>query len=158
VVRICSQCHSPRGKAVEPEDPTSVRFQGTTLTWSRCYSESRDTLDCVTCHDPHRNVETSHAHYEAKCLRCHSETHVSPTFRPGARLRRFDITATPQASSCPVNPTSGCISCHMPKVVDAIPHSPFTDHFIRVHDRPLPQRRDKLDPELARQPAKRARD
>ena len=72
VVRICAQCHSPRGKPVEPDDPTSVRFQGTTLTWSRCYTESNDKLDCVTCHDPHRDASTSTAHYEAKCLSCHA--------------------------------------------------------------------------------------
>ena len=42
MVKICAQCHSPQGKAVEPDDPTSVRFQGTTLTWSRCYTESKE--------------------------------------------------------------------------------------------------------------------
>ena len=34
---------------------------------------------------------------------------------------------------CPVNPTAGCIGCHMPAVKDIVPHSTFTDHFIRVH-------------------------
>ena len=133
VVKICAQCHSPRGQVVDPENPTSVRFQGTTLTWSRCYTESNDRLDCVTCHDPHRNVVTSEAHYEAKCLACHP---VSPSEsgRSGEPLRRrFDLTDPTHAPSCPVSPASGCISCHMPKVKDAIPHSPFTDHFIRVH-------------------------
>jgi hypothetical protein len=32
-----------------------------------------------------------------------------------------------------VNPSTGCIGCHMPAVADIVPHSTFTDHFIRVH-------------------------
>ena len=56
VVKLCGQCHSPLGRQVSPEESTAVRFQATTLTWSRCYSESDNALDCVTCHDPHRNV------------------------------------------------------------------------------------------------------
>jgi tetratricopeptide (TPR) repeat protein len=136
VVKICAQCHSPRGKPVEPNDPTSVRSQGTTLTWSRCYSESHDRLDCVTCHDPHRDVETSISHYEAKCLACHPGDQAALARRPATRLRRFDLAEPPRAPACPVNPASGCISCHMPTVTDAIPHSPFTDHFIRVHEEP----------------------
>ncbi len=59
VVKLCAQCHSPPGKTVSFDDPGSVRFQGTTLTWSRCFTKSGDALDCVTCHDPHRNVTTS---------------------------------------------------------------------------------------------------
>jgi len=133
VVKICAQCHSPRGKTVEPDDPASVRFQATTLTWSRCYIESEDRLDCVTCHDPHRNVMTSEAHYEAKCLVCHPGQSLESGRTRGRLRRRIDLTDAPYALSCPVNPATGCISCHMPKVKDAIPHSPFTDHFIRVH-------------------------
>ena len=43
-----------------------------TMTWSRCYTESEGNLSCVTCHDPHRNVETSTVANEAKCLICHA--------------------------------------------------------------------------------------
>ena len=133
VVKICAQCHSPPGKAVEPDDPTAVRFQGTTLTWSRCYTESKDRLDCVSCHDPHRNVATEAAHYEAKCLVCHPGGEPSNEARSKNQLRRFDLSEAPRAPSCPVNPARGCISCHMPKVKDVVPHSSFTDHFIRIH-------------------------
>ena len=73
VVKLCGQCHSPRGGEVLPSDPASVRFQATTLTWSRCFTESQSQLDCVTCHDPHRNASTDARHYEVKCLTCHSE-------------------------------------------------------------------------------------
>ena len=129
--RICAECHSPRGKAVSPDDPTSIRFQGTTLTWSRCYTESSDKLDCLTCHDPHRDASTSTAHYEAKCLECHAGHARAP-----AKGRAGVPPDATQSPVCPVNPTKGCISCHMPKVGDVIPHSPFTDHFIRVHRTP----------------------
>jgi tetratricopeptide (TPR) repeat protein len=133
VVAICAQCHSPRGKTVDPNDPTSVRFQGTTLTWSRCYTESRDRLDCVTCHDPHRNVATSTAHYESKCLMCHTDKQAPGSSAAKGRSRRYDLTDVPRTTPCPINPTTGCISCHMPQVEGVIAHSPFTDHFIRVH-------------------------
>jgi tetratricopeptide (TPR) repeat protein len=131
MVKICAQCHSPQGSTVEPDDPTSVRFQGTTLTWSRCFTESHDALDCVTCHDPHRNVETSRAHYEAKCLTCHGgqPTRGAPASAP----RRHRLDEARERTTCPVNPSSGCIDCHMPAVTGVIPYSFFTDHNIRVH-------------------------
>ncbi len=72
IVKLCAECHSPRGQEVARDDPMAVRFQGTTLTWSRCYTESGEALDCVTCHNPHRDASTSAAHYEARCLECHS--------------------------------------------------------------------------------------
>jgi len=111
VVAICAKCHSPRHGNVAPEDPSAARFPGTTLTWSRCFLESQNKLDCVTCHDPHRNVATAASHYEGKCLSCHS----APT------------------TVCPVSSTKGCVGCHMPLVKNVVPHSSFTDHFIRVH-------------------------
>jgi tetratricopeptide (TPR) repeat protein len=138
VVQLCAECHSPRGQEVSREDPTAVRFQGTTLTWSRCFSESGDALDCITCHDPHRNASTSTAHYEARCLECHSGK-VGQTSTIGRAVsdrrssRRRALRDAPGRSTCPVNPTSGCIGCHMPAVTGVVPHSTFTDHFIRVH-------------------------
>ena len=131
VVKLCAQCHSPRGREVLPEELTAVRFQGTTLTWSRCYSESNNTLDCTTCHDPHRNVVTSSAHYEARCLSCHDRAARSDGST--ARPQRNGPAEAAGRTTCPVNPKSGCISCHMPAVTKVVPHSSFTDHFIRVH-------------------------
>jgi tetratricopeptide (TPR) repeat protein len=120
IVALCAQCHSPRGRPVAHDDPTSVRSQGTTLTWSRCYTESQGALSCVTCHNPHRNAVTSAEHYESKCLSCHS----GATEKAGQR---------PRGVVCPVNSSKGCVGCHMPVVKGVIPHSPFTDHNIRVH-------------------------
>jgi hypothetical protein len=120
VNRLCGECHSPRGgMTASPDDPSSVRFQATALTWSRCYTDSGEALGCLSCHDPHRNASRQPSHYEAKCKSCHN----------GA--------TDPQAVArtvCPVNKTSDCLKCHMPVVrTSMIPHSPFTDHFIRIH-------------------------
>ena len=131
VVALCAECHSPRRGTVSQDDPSAVRFQGTTLTWSRCFLESQDKLDCVTCHDPHRNAATSPSHYEAKCLSCHSGA-----ARPSDAQTRSQPTSpseTSRPAACPVNPSKGCIPCHMPSVKNIVPHSSFTDHFIRVH-------------------------
>jgi hypothetical protein len=134
VTALCAGCHSPKGAAVDHDDPKAIRFQGTTLTWSRCYTESRGSLTCTTCHDPHRDAETSHAYYEAKCLSCHSPTAPSP-----APTEVDDGTrpiAPPESMPrvpCPVSPSGGCVDCHMPTRGGIIPHTSFTDHEIRVH-------------------------
>ncbi len=122
VVALCAQCHSPLGKEVTRSHPVAVRFPGTTLSWSKCYTESKGTFDCLTCHNPHRNAEKSAAFYEKKCLACHSPLGASPAHSDG-RPR----------ISCSVSPNGGCLPCHMPTVKTAIPHSSFTDHEIRIH-------------------------
>ena len=133
VVSLCARCHSPRGGNVSRDDPAAVRFQGTTLTWSRCFLESQDALDCMTCHDPHRNAAKSPAHYEEKCLSCHSGKGVNPVSK---RSRKRPGKLVPHAASeacVQLNQQRDCIGCHMPSVKNVVPHSSFTDHFIRVH-------------------------
>ena len=59
---LCGQCHSHHEASSEPrEGPFWIRFQGTSLTFSRCYGESGGALDCVTCHDPHGGARPSNA-------------------------------------------------------------------------------------------------
>ncbi len=123
VVALCAGCHSPPFVGVTPAHPLAVRFPGTGLTWSRCYSESGGALSCVTCHDPHRDAETKPAYYESKCLSCHSAAKPSPPALPPVEKA---------GAPCPVNPGRDCLSCHMPKTKTTIPHTLFTDHFIRV--------------------------
>lgn len=118
VVALCGTCHSPLGTKVVPTDPLAPRFAAASLTWSRCYTETNAGLDCITCHNPHRNAETSPVSYEKKCLECHAKP--------------ADGHPKPRGSACPVNPTSGCIECHMPRADNVISHSRFTDHYIRV--------------------------
>lgn len=124
-MQLCAPCHGADG-TIPPSDPRFIRFQSTTLPYSRCYTETGGKLDCVTCHDPHKNVETSPAYYEARCLSCHG---------PGAPSGhdpaiRVDAVA---AVRCKVNPKDGCLNCHMPKSDNVIPFTSFTDHHIRVH-------------------------
>ncbi|MHB1558043.1 MAG: tetratricopeptide repeat protein [Isosphaeraceae bacterium] len=133
VVKLCSQCHSPRDPELPmiPGSDESVRFQGTTLTWSRCYTESHDALGCVNCHDPHRDAETRESRYEARCLDCHGASRSKPGEPRSAAHAPRESHA--EAASCPVNPEKGCIACHMPRVRIPMTHASFTDHYIRVH-------------------------
>ncbi len=76
-IRLCSQCHALHQEMDVPRtDNYWARFQGNTLPWSRCFTESAGALDCMTCHDPHSNANHSKTDYEARCLNCHS---ASPT-------------------------------------------------------------------------------
>jgi tetratricopeptide (TPR) repeat protein len=129
-LRLCAQCHALHNDPGLPRtDPYWIRFQGTTLPWSRCYTESAAALDCVTCHDPHRNAEHSAAYYEAKCLACHSAaSHTGPPSKTGD----FKATAIRRGSTCPINATSSCLGCHMPPFRSEPLHATFTDHYIRV--------------------------
>jgi tetratricopeptide (TPR) repeat protein len=130
IVGLCAGCHSPRnqGTHLSPGAEDSIRFQGTTLTWSRCYTESGNRLDCVTCHDPHRDVETRKEWYASRCLGCHSSPDRSSGHRPEAGPRRPVFAAQ---TVCPVNPATNCIDCHMPRRKTSMAHTSFTDHFIR---------------------------
>ncbi len=133
IVGFCAECHSQKktGRQLTPGSPDSVRFQGVTLTWSRCYEESGRKLNCVTCHNPHRNAESTPKSYESRCLHCHSSA--------GATVNRGGGTNTGGQTSCPVQPASGCIACHMPKKQTDVAHMSFTDHFIRVHREAEPE-------------------
>jgi tetratricopeptide (TPR) repeat protein len=138
-LRICGQCHSFHQELSLPRtDPFWIRFQGTTLPWSRCYTKSAGALDCTTCHDPHHDADRSEAHADAPCLSCHPG---GPAAERKARLR----TAEPQAqlpaqsSPCPVNPADGCVGCHMPPFESKPLHATFTDHYIRVHPELKPE-------------------
>lgn len=143
--QLCEKCHGtqqPEGLDIPRTDPVWLRFQSLTLPWSRCYAESDGTLGCVTCHDPHRDAETSVARNEAKCLSCHSPDLASTSAGPSpppASGRRADPTrdrpsARAARTRCPVDPTRGCIGCHMPRIWVQSTHTFKTDHFIRVRD------------------------
>ena len=126
----CTECHAADG-SVSPSDPEFTRAQGTTLLFSRCFTATKGQIGCTTCHDPHRVLDTNYGHYEAKCLGCHSRTPRGRDRTPSPLVA--DLGGRAIAPACPVNPTSKCISCHMPKVDDTSRRSRFTDHHIRVH-------------------------
>ncbi len=120
---LCAQCHIANGE-IPASDPRFIRFQATTLPYSRCFTQSGGQLDCVTCHNPHKNVETNPKVYEAKCLACHAS-------EPGAAGGL--ASGMKKLPPCPVNRETGCITCHMPKVEEVMPGTSFSDHHIRIH-------------------------
>lgn len=126
VTRMCAECHglaqSDSKLPLPKTDPYWLRFQSTTMGWSRCYTESAGGLNCVTCHDPHRDVEKSAAFYESKCLECHAATTTKGTEQPTGKR-------------CPVNPTRGCVECHMPKTYMPVYRFSVSDHYIRVFEK-----------------------
>jgi tetratricopeptide (TPR) repeat protein len=142
IVGLCADCHSARKKGLRlvPGSPQSVRFQGTTLTWSRCYIESDGKLDCLTCHNPHKNAEADPHGYESKCLHCHSPAAGTTVLSQSLNVK----TEPGRQSSCPVQPGGGCIDCHMPKREALMAHTRFTDHFIRIP--PEPELQSKRQP------------
>jgi hypothetical protein len=78
---------------------------------SKCYRESAGKMNCLTCHDPHNDVN-----YNARCMQCHAtEVHAA---RAG----------------------KDCVSCHMQKrVVTQISHAALTNHRITASaGEPLP--------------------
>ena len=145
---ICGRCHDfPRWESLSKSrtDPALYRFQSLT-PWAGAdvSPESEGTLSCVTCHDPHRNVQTSTTVSEGKCLSCHTGNAV-----PGSPSKDSNgsvvATILPETSrpttpskrtqtACPVNPAKGCLQCHMPRIWQQENHSFKTDHFIRVRD------------------------
>jgi hypothetical protein len=91
-------------------------------------------MSCLSCHDAHRDDFGEAAFYEAKCLSCHSSRPRS--VKEGARAANgANSVAGGKISVCPVNSSSKCLECHMPKVPMPALHRDLTDHFIRVHDR-----------------------
>jgi hypothetical protein len=146
---LCGRCHRTQ-QELDPLDTfansQTQRFQPLGLAKSACFRASSGRLTCVTCHDAHADARLDAAHYERVCLSCHGgssgdqairrsgiqaanvkgETGLADPERPNAR--------TPErlnAKTCPVNPRSGCITCHMPnrEVVRGIS---MADHWIRV--------------------------
>lgn len=127
--KLCAQCHMPLpNDPLSPGDPALVRQQALTLPMSRCFTSSGGALSCVTCHDPHQDAETNHAHYERICLDCHSSTE-----KRGAPMPAGASAEGRRASVCPVNAARDCIACHMAKVEIPDEHASYTDHHIRIH-------------------------
>jgi len=126
----CVPCHAADSN-LKPSDPEFTRAQGTTMLYSLCYSASGQRLTCTTCHDPHHALDETTAHYEQKCLSCHSPNPPPNTSQTNAQPPHPNPSHT-----CPVNPRQGCINCHMPKVDDLSRLTRYTDHHIRVHREP----------------------
>jgi hypothetical protein len=126
IMQICGGCHSTLFDAPVSTSNTAEsfsRFAATALAQSRCF-QSSGTLSCITCHDPHTDVATNLAPYEATCLRCHGS--------PSAAGQQA-AASMPHPRVCKVNPRSGCIGCHMPTQNNStFPHILFHNHWIKV--------------------------
>lgn len=136
ITAICGACHLAETPA-KPLMPAQVanlaRFQGASLQRSACFQRS-GTLSCVTCHGGHVNADPNLARNDAICLTCHSQKttedgrHPTPDTQLGIGNQKSAI-----GNVCPINPRAGCTACHMPKqTVPAMPHSQFTNHWIKV--------------------------
>lgn len=130
VVALCAECHKST-ESVAPDAPRSIRFQAPALMLSRCYTES-GTLSCVTCHNPHRDASQNSSDYEGICLQCH------PIAKERDGRPHSEGTAARVWSACAAGAERDCLSCHMPRVKDAIPRTTFTDHYIRVRREATP--------------------
>ena len=96
------------------------------LRQSACFIATRATarpLECATCHDPHR-PPPSPAERSRPCLTCHVGAALAQRVAPAARPDHI--------------PTADCVGCHMPRVKEQVPHSVFTDHWIRLATAPAP--------------------
>ncbi len=137
IAKLCADCHIVGSEGEirnEPENPRFVRSPGLTLTFSRCYNESAGAMSCMTCHDAHRDDQGPPSSYEAKCLSCHASR--SPDEKLLAtKPKDSSPSQAKMFSVCPVNATSKCLECHMPKIPVTDLHRDLTDHYIRVHDR-----------------------
>jgi hypothetical protein len=112
--QFCGECHRTWDfvAAHGPHDKGNVRFQPYRLTLSKCFDADDGRIACTTCHNPHLEVQTAAATYDSRCLACHGGK------KAGARV-------------CKVG-SSGCSSCHMPKIEAPGSHHQFTDHDIRI--------------------------
>jgi predicted CXXCH cytochrome family protein len=133
-IKQCNDCHVLRHEFQNeaPDNPGWVRSQGVGWARSRCATESGGAFGCVTCHDPHQSAKAvSTAEYEGKCLTCHVTTsQVAGKTNSSSKAR---ASAGLTSRSCPVNPSKGCIGCHMPPVrIDSL-HMNLTDHYIRLN-------------------------
>lgn len=69
------------------------------LAQSKCFQKS-ETMDCMTCHNPHGNASENPASYSKICMTCHQGIQHSPA------------TAKTTTKSILAN---NCVECHMPK-------------------------------------------
>ena len=107
LVEFCGQCH--RLPPSEVDEREATRFAPIGLMASKCFRSGK--LSCLTCHDPHADVNRNASDYVAKCVGCHASSNA--------------------ASNCRRAAGENCLSCHMPKT-NVAPYLTFTDHRIRV--------------------------
>lgn len=69
------------------------------LSQSKCFQKSQ-TMDCITCHNPHQDTPQNQISYSKICMSCHQSTkHTAITLKTISKSRL----------------TNNCVECHMPK-------------------------------------------
>lgn len=115
---FCASCHriEEDQRLLRSMESTNVRYQPYRIFQSKCYSDDL-RISCTACHNPHEPVVSDSAHYDVKCVACHS------TAKGASEAATVRVCKIGQ---------SDCASCHMPKVSVPQAHFRFTDHYIRV--------------------------
>jgi len=124
----------------DPGERFEINHHPYRLRQSRCYTESKGRLSCLSCHDPHRKIrpEQRAEHYRPKCLACHQSLQ-----HPGLAQDAIADGIPPELDDC--------TRCHMPETrAQDVIEVTMTDHRIRVVDRPqeLLAPRKKQDPDI----------
>lgn len=121
------QVHVALFSDIKPETgEIAVTSHARRMRKSACFvavAETPEPMDCVTCHDPHLSFrDAGQDYFNATCQGCHAPAALEASVATEA-------LADHQSSS-------DCTSCHMPKAgLRGVPHSAFTDHWIRVVER-----------------------
>ncbi|WP_123803471.1 cytochrome c3 family protein [Maribacter sp. 4G9] len=69
------------------------------LTSSKCFTAS-EQMDCMTCHDPHRNQRGQKAYFNSRCITCHQQNKTT-----------CSVSKSKMAAM-----NNDCIQCHMPVI------------------------------------------
>lgn len=123
VNEFCGNCHRmppAAGEATDFTNPWNARHQPVSFSQSACFRQSKGTMTCFTCHDPHGSVSRDAAGYDAACTSCHKGLQHKP-----------------------VAAGRSCVNCHMP-AVKAGPVLEFANHWIGIYRRGatlIPQRK-----------------
>lgn len=67
------------------------------LIQSECFKQS-EQMDCITCHNPHKNQRGNTSYFNQKCVGCHTTDNVVCAAEPSEKKAM----------------SNNCIACHMP--------------------------------------------
>ncbi len=138
LTQFCGACHRSwiQVQMLGIRGVENVRFQPYRIFKSKCYDHRDKRIGCTACHNPHEELVTDAAYYDARCMACHQSTQRAPQRAAQKAAQKPAAPARPAASSrkapgCP-KARQDCASCHMPKIELPGAHYKFTDHRIRV--------------------------
>jgi hypothetical protein len=132
-VDFCGSCHGSYWDVslVGISGTGNVRFQPYRLEQSKCWNRNDARLTCVSCHDPHKEVDSDAEDYDHVCLSCHLVKGAALKKAAAVKPSETHPPQTHPGAACPVA-KKACTSCHMPRVYVPAMHSSFPDHRIRV--------------------------